>query len=66
MVDIVTRKNGRITLSEKEIRCLFQRLFGGPIPDGEDLETAGTACVFYVGVERVEHYLIECRKAGDL
>jgi len=60
------RQHGKISLTEKEVRCLFQRLFGGPIPEGEDLETAAMACVFYVGVECVEEYLTECRKAGDL
>jgi hypothetical protein len=60
----VERKDGKISLTESEIRCLFQRLFGGPIPDGEDLETAGMACMFYVGAERIEFYLTECRKEG--
>lgn len=60
------REDGKFTLTETEIRCMFKRLFGGPIPEGEDLETAAMACMFYVGAERLEHYLNECRKAGEL
>jgi len=60
------RENGKILLTETEIRCLYQKLFDGPVPDDEDLETAGLACMFYVGAERLEHYLTECRKEGLL
>jgi hypothetical protein len=58
--------NGKVELTETEVRCLFKRLFGGPIPEGEDLETAGMACMFYVGVECLEDYLHQCRKEGLL
>ena len=60
------RHDGKISMTEKEVRCLFERLFDGPIPEGEDIETAGTACVFYIGVECVEDYLRECREKGLL
>jgi hypothetical protein len=60
------RDNGKIEMTESEIRCLYQKLFDGPIPDGEDLEAAATACVFFVGAERVEFYLTACQKEGLL
>ncbi len=55
------RENGKIELREHEIRCLYAQLFGEPIPDGANLEDAALACVFYVGVERVELYLAACQ-----
>jgi len=56
------RNNRKISLTEHEINCLFRRLFGGPVPENEDLEAAALACVFYVGVEYVEETLTQCKE----
>jgi len=60
------RENGKIYLTEREVWCLFKKLFDAPIPDNETLEDAAMACVFYIGVEAVDNYLLECRKEGTL
>lgn len=56
------RTHDEIELTADEVRCLYRYLFGGPIPDNQTIETAGLACVFYVGVEYVEETLQKCRK----
>lgn len=56
------RLHDEIQLTADEVRCLYRYLFNGPIPDNQTIETAGLACVFYVGVEYVEETLHKCRK----
>ena len=54
------RNNKKISLTKEEVDRLFKHLFGGPVPENEDLETAAMACVFYVGVEYVQETLEKC------
>ncbi len=56
------RIHDEIQLDRDEIECLYKYLFGGPVPDNQTIETAGLACVFYIGVEYVEETLHKCRK----
>jgi len=60
------RSHKKISLAESEIRCLFEHLFGGPIPHGESLESAAQACAFYVGVEYISETLRKCTEEGKL
>lgn len=56
------RVNGKIEFTPREIRCLFNFVFGDEIPLGETLEDAATAVVLCIGIERLETYLAECMK----